>query len=177
MSNQAESVGHRLGAAVQGYQGAVDDFDRELARLMGVNETDLRCIEILLGVEQIAPKQLAEALGLTTGSVTTMLDRLEKLEYLTRSPNPADGRSSLVRITPAAATRAYGLIGPFLDDATRRVMERFSPGQLETVIEFLTVNREIQQEHVTRLRELPAPRPPRTGGRQAPGPRTKAGSA
>ncbi|MBR7836834.1 MarR family transcriptional regulator [Actinospica durhamensis] len=175
MSNQAEPVGVRLGAAVQGYQGAVDDFDRELARLMGVNETDLRCLEILLGVEQIAPKQLAERLGLTTGSVTTMLDRLEKLEYLTRSPNPADGRSSLIRITQAAALRAYGLIGPFLDDATRRILERFEPEQLETVIAFLTVNREIQEEHTARLRAQPAPRPPRSGGRQSPGPRTGTG--
>lgn len=47
------SVEARLGAAVQAYQSAVDDFDRELARLMGVNETDLRCLEILFAVEEI----------------------------------------------------------------------------------------------------------------------------
>lgn len=177
MSSEVEPVGPRLGAAVQGYQSAVDDFDRELARLMGVNETDLRCLEILLGVEELAPKQLAALLGLTTGSVTTMLDRLEKLGYLTRSPHPTDGRSTLVRVTPAAAARAFGLIGPFLDDASRRVHERFSAEQLETVIDFLTYNREIQEEHVERLRKLAAPRPPRSGGRQATGPRTNTGGA
>ena len=170
MSSNIDPVGPRLGAAVQGYQGAVDDFDRELARLMGVNETDLRCLEILLGVDQIAPKQLAARLGLTTGSVTTMLDRLEKLGYLTRSPHPTDGRSTLVCITQAAATRAYGLITPFLNDAGQQISDRFSAEQLETVIEFLTYSREIQEEHTERLRKLPAPRPPRTGGRQALGP-------
>ena len=173
MSNQVEPVGLRLGAAVQGYQGAVDDFDRELARLMGVNETDLRCLEILLGVEQIAPTELAARLGLTTGSVTTMLDRLEKLEYLTRSPHPTDGRRTVVRITQAAATRAYGLIAPFLDDASQKVSGRYSLEQLETIVDFLTFSRGIQEEHVARLREFPAPRPPRSGGRQPPGPRTK----
>jgi hypothetical protein len=40
---------------VQSYQSAVDDFDRELARLMGVNETDLRCLEILLAAEELTP--------------------------------------------------------------------------------------------------------------------------
>lgn len=71
---------------MQAYQSAVDDFDRELARLMGVNETDLRCLEILFAVEEITPRELSRQLGLTTGSVTTMLDRLEKLAYLTRTP-------------------------------------------------------------------------------------------
>jgi DNA-binding MarR family transcriptional regulator len=80
------AVEARLGAAVQAYQSAVDDFDRELARLMGVNETDLRCLEILFAVEEITPRELSRQLGLTTGSVTTMLDRLEKLAYLTRTP-------------------------------------------------------------------------------------------
>lgn len=51
----SSTVESRLGAAVQSYQGAVDDFDRELARLLGVNETDLRCLEILLTVEELTP--------------------------------------------------------------------------------------------------------------------------
>lgn len=55
MSSESESVESRLGKAVQAYQSAVDDFDRELARLMGVNETDLRCLEILMGTEEITP--------------------------------------------------------------------------------------------------------------------------
>lgn len=112
-----DSVEARLGAAVQGYQSAVDDFDRELARLMGVNETDLRCLEILIAVEETTPRELSRQLGLTTGSVTTMLDRLEKLAYLTRAPHPSDRRKTLIRITPEASRRAYGLIASFLDDA------------------------------------------------------------
>lgn len=43
------------GESGQSHQSAVDDFDRELARLLGVNETDLRCLEILLDVEETAP--------------------------------------------------------------------------------------------------------------------------
>jgi len=161
----------RLGAAVQGYQSAVDDFDRELARLMGVNETDLRCLEILLAVDEITPRELSRQLGLTTGSVTTMLDRLEKLAYLTRTPHPSDRRKTLIRVTPEAAQRAFGLIGPFLDDAGRKVFDRYTPEQLELVIDYLTFSRDIQQQHVERLRKAPAAGPTRTGGRQVRGPR------
>ena len=165
------AVEARLGAAVQAYQSAVDDFDRELARLMGVNETDLRCLEILFAVEEITPRELSLQLGLTTGSVTTMLDRLEKLAYLTRTPHPDDRRKTLIRVTPEAAQRAFGLIGPFLEDAGRKVFDRYTPEQLELVIDYLTFSRDIQQQHVERLRKAPAAGPTRTGGRQVRGPR------
>lgn len=171
MSSKKEPIGSKLGEVVQAYQAAVDDFDRELARLMGVNETDLRCLEILLGTEEIAPRELSTRLGLTTGSVTAMLDRLEKLGYLTRTPHPTDRRMTLVRITPDAAQRAYGMIGPFIEDASQQVSDRYSAEQLELVADFLAFSQEIQQQHIRRLRELPSPRPGRTGGRQAPGPR------
>lgn len=123
MSSDIEA---RLGAAVQAYQASVDDFDRELARLMGVNETDLRCLEILIGGQDAAPSTLAVRLGLTSGSVTTMLDRLEKLDYLSRHPHPTDRRKTLVRITPRALERALGLMAPFLDDS-RHIVAKYTP--------------------------------------------------
>ncbi|MFC6599989.1 MarR family winged helix-turn-helix transcriptional regulator [Kitasatospora paranensis] len=175
MSSEVDPVMARLGAAVQGYQSAVDDFDRVIAHRLGVNETDLRCLEILLATEETTPRELASELGLTTGSVTTMLDRLEKLGYLTRTPHPTDGRKTLVRVTPDAAHRTYALMAPFLDDAGRRVLDRFTPEQLEVVIDFLAFSRGIQQQHTHRLREEAQPGPRRSGGRQAPGPRPAAG--
>jgi MarR family len=40
-----------------------------------------------------AASRLADRLGLTTRSVASMLDRLEKTGYVTRSPHPSDRRS------------------------------------------------------------------------------------
>src|ERR1700761_6537049 len=98
---------------MEGYQAAVDDFDREVARLLGVNETDLRCLEILIqDTPGATPRLLADRLGLTTGSVTTMLDRLEKAGYLTRAPHPDDRRKVIVTATQAAVRRAWDLIAP-----------------------------------------------------------------
>ncbi|GAA4984683.1 hypothetical protein GCM10025734_07700 [Kitasatospora paranensis] len=99
-----------------------------------------------------------------------MLDRLEKLGYLTRTPHPTDGRKTLVRVTPDAAHRTYALMAPFLDDAGRRVLDRFTPEQLEVVIDFLAFSRGIQQQHTHRLREEAQPGPRRSGGgrRRAP---------
>ncbi|WP_330294472.1 MarR family winged helix-turn-helix transcriptional regulator [Streptomyces sp. NBC_00503] len=145
MSSEEEGVAAKLGGAVQGYQSTVDDYDRETARLLGVNETDLRCLEILMATEEAAPSALGTQLGLTTGSVTAMLDRLEKAGYLTRSPHPTDRRRTLVRVTPEASGRAYALIAPFIEDSTRQVMGRYSAEQLELVADFLTFSQGVQQ--------------------------------
>ncbi|MEV7386385.1 MarR family transcriptional regulator [Streptomyces sp. NPDC091215] len=170
MSGERES-GPDLGTVVQSYQSAVDDFDRELARLLGVNETDLRCLEILLDVEETAPRVLSTKLGLSTGSVTAMLDRLEKLGYLTRSPHPTDRRKTVVRATPDFTERAYGLMAPFLGDVAERLLPRYTPEQLDLIADYLTRSRDIQQEHTERLRQIRASGTARTGGRQPTGPR------
>lgn len=148
-------VADRLGAAVQGYQAAVDDFDREVARLLGVNATDARCLEILIQeAAGVTPRELADRLGLTTGSATTMLDRLEKVGYVTRSAHPSDRRKLLVHATATARARAFELIDPLVDDGRRILLSRYSGAQLELITEFLTRAAELQREHVMRLRGM-----------------------
>ncbi|MFD0444184.1 MarR family winged helix-turn-helix transcriptional regulator [Streptomyces indonesiensis] len=109
MANEKERVLAELGKVIQGYQAAVDDSDRETARLLGVNETDLRCLELLIDAEELSPRELSRQLGLTTGSVTAMLDRLERLGLLTRAPHPVDRRKSVVKVTSegSALLRAH----------------------------------------------------------------------
>jgi DNA-binding MarR family transcriptional regulator len=140
---------------MEAYQASVDDFDRESARLLGINETDLRCLEILMREEPGAtPRQLADRLGLTTGSVTSMLDRLEKAGYLTRAPHPSDRRKLAVRATATAARRAGELVGPLVADGHDRLLSRYSPGQIELITDFLVRARELQETHTERLRGL-----------------------
>jgi DNA-binding MarR family transcriptional regulator len=149
-----------LGAATEAYQAAVSDFDRETARLLGVNETDLRCLEILMrDTPQATPRLLADRLGLTTGSVTTMLDRLEKAGYVTRSPHPDDRRKVIVAATETAVRRAWELVGPLVSDGQQSLLARYSPQELDLITGFLVSARELQQEHTGRLRQrLPYPR-------------------
>lgn len=161
MSSDLVGVIARLGGVVQDYQAAVDDFDRELARLLGVNETDLRCLEILIQDETgaVTPRLLADRLGLTTGSVTAMLDRLEKIGYLTRGPHPTDRRRLIVRATGTVRTRAFELLGPLIEEGSRTVAAHYSPAELALVSDFLLRTTELQAAHTLRLRDRsPYPR-------------------
>ncbi len=146
-----------VGEAVRAYQGAVDDFDREVARLLGVNETDLRCLEILLQDKpEAAPGFLAARLGLTSGAVTPMLDRLERASYIERSPHPTDRRKTIVRATREAQQGAAALLGPLIADGAQQLLSQYTVKELRLVIDFMRRSTELQQRHVERLRSLDA---------------------
>lgn len=182
MARDRETLVQQLGNAVQRDQASVDDFDREAARLLGVGESDLRCLEILLVETQKAtPGLLAAKLGLTSGSITTMLDRLQAAGFVTRTSHPRDRRKTVVTATPAAQERAFALITPLVEDGTEQVLARYSAAQIALIIDFLTLDAELHERHIERLRAIESPAPTR-GARPArsrparppaPSPRTR----
>jgi DNA-binding MarR family transcriptional regulator len=143
-----------LGTAVRAFQRAVDALDEAVAAHLGINRTDLRCLDVLIELETATPGLLAERLGLTTGSVTAMLDRLERLGYLTRSPDPADRRRVIVRPTASAVAAAMDIYGP-LAAAGDEVTARYTAADLRLVIDYLDRGRALQEEHAARIRSLP----------------------
>lgn len=154
MSRRIEAVS-ALGNAIAGYQAAVDDFDRECAGALGVNETDLRCLEILIREDvEATPRLLADRLGLTTGSVTAMLDRLAKMNYVVREAHPSDRRKVVVSATAEARRRIHELNGPLIADGNKFLGD-YNVSQLELIAEFLTRATDLQQVHTARLRQSP----------------------
>src|SRR5690349_11753070 len=87
-------LGHRL-AGGQAIKTVL--YQHALADRLGLNVTDLLCLFFLRDTEALTAGQLAEATGLTTGSVTIMIDRLEAAGYVQREKDPTDRRRVLVR--------------------------------------------------------------------------------
>ena len=54
---------------------------------------------------QLSPGALMQETLVTSGTMTNRLDHLEELKFITRQPDPADGRGSLVTLT-ASGMRA-----------------------------------------------------------------------
>ena len=63
-------------------------FDEALAEHLGLNPTDLRCLELVIADPGMTPSRLAELAGITSGAVTGVVDRLERAGYVTRRPTP-----------------------------------------------------------------------------------------
>lgn len=97
----------------------------------GLNATDTRFVFFLAAAdgEGVTPKQAGEYLELSTGAMTSLVDRLEKRGHLERRPNPEDRRSILLHLTPSGADVARG-IGSVYTAAFREVIAPGDRGAL-----------------------------------------------
>jgi DNA-binding MarR family transcriptional regulator len=149
----SEDLYQRLGDLVREFQRAVDQGDDEIARLLQLNRTDLRCLDLLLQRGPSAPSRLSVELGLTTGSVTAMLDRMEKAGYITRTPDPTDRRKMIIQATPEIAAQAIEAMTPLMEDSAKS-MSHYSAADLTLLVDFFTNAIAVQNRHVERLREM-----------------------
>lgn len=99
-------------AACRELHAAIDALDERAAKALGVSRNDLRCLN-LLERGPVSPTQIAEALALTKGSVTTLIDRLERKSLVSRRSSPDDGRAVLVEATREAWTALANIYRPF----------------------------------------------------------------
>lgn len=72
-----------------------------LAQHIGINATDMQCLNILDFEGSVPAGRLAELTGLTTGAITTTIDRLEKAGFVERMRDPQDRRRVVVRRLPS----------------------------------------------------------------------------
>src|SRR5512140_139713 len=107
-------------------------FDEALAERLGLNPTDLRCLEQVIGEPGLTPGRLAELAGLTSGAITGVLDRLERGGFVTRHPDPADRRRITVEPVAERATEVRTAVTP-LDAAIVATLARYSDDQLSTI--------------------------------------------
>jgi DNA-binding MarR family transcriptional regulator len=140
---------------ISGNQDAA--FDNLAAELLGINRTDLHCINIIENSGGLMAGELAAEAGLTTGGVTGVIDRLERAGYARRVSDPADRRRVRLEATPKFYARADKIWGPVAADWTAHLSERFTAEELKLAIEFLRATSEISRMHLKRLREMAEP--------------------
>lgn len=99
MSNRNRSPLHtEMMVQLRTFSSGAILFNQKVAERVGLHLTDMQCMNLLDLLGTSTPGKLAEFMGLTTGGVTVMLDRLEKAGCIRREPNPGDRRSVLVRV-------------------------------------------------------------------------------
>lgn len=143
-------------AAVRRYQRQIDALDQAVAERLGLNRTDLRCVDLLLD-RPLSLTELAESAGLSQSAMTTALDRLEAAGYAGRTRDPNDRRRFLVQLTPELLTRIAEIFEPFVAEA-RTELDRYSASELETVVRFFADGSERRARHAQRLRAASSPR-------------------
>lgn len=140
-----------VAADARARQRAVDALDDVAADALHVNRTDLRCLDLLVDRGTATPGDIAEALRLTTGSVTPLIDRLEHKGYVRREPAPDDRRSVTVVPTRKLLQVAADLYGPIAAEGAE-LLARYSAAELQLLLDYSHRDRELQERHAERIR-------------------------
>ena len=135
------------------HEAANDAFDEVAREKLGINRTDLRCLNIIENSGPMTDGRLAELSGLTTAAVTSVLDRLERVGYARRVRDQPDRRQVMVEVTPLLAERATPIWGPLGEEA-RSTLSRMSAEELQALIDFYRLGIELNERHIERVRQL-----------------------
>jgi DNA-binding MarR family transcriptional regulator len=139
-----------VGRATQAYQRATDGFDDIVGRRLGLNPTDLRCLDWLTQSVMTAG-ELSQAIGLSTAATTTLLDRLEGKGYIERRRDDTDRRKVVVALTAQGQKQLFDLYGPLAEEGGP-LLERFSNDELARLLEFLIDATEIVNRHKAQIK-------------------------
>jgi DNA-binding MarR family transcriptional regulator len=129
-------------------------FDNLAADVLGVNRTDLHCLNAIENAGGLTAGELAAETGLTTGAVTGVIDRLERAGFARRVSDPQDRRRVKVEVTPKFYARVEKIWGPMAADWQSSLSSRFTAEELERIIEFLRTTNEVGRKHMERVRKL-----------------------
>jgi DNA-binding MarR family transcriptional regulator len=154
-SSRDELIEAALRASRKGHAQAAL-FSQAVADRLGLAGTDIECLDVLEQEGRLTVGRLAELAGLTTGSATRMVDRLEQAGYVRRLPDPADRRRVLVE--PVAERLAkVGALHDSLRKTGRELIAGYDDAQLAAIASYLEGSVEVTRAEAARLREPAGP--------------------
>ena len=120
---------------------------------IGINNTDLNCLNILSFSGHMTAGELAKATGLTTASITGVIDRLEEAGFVRRERDPHDRRRVVVRLSlDKAVSDVATVFAPMLRD-WREMASRYSDDELRLIVDFYGQVEQVFRKHLIRLRD------------------------
>ena len=130
-----------------------DAFDDIASEILGINRTDMRVIDIVTRKGRATAGEVAKEAALTTGGVTAVVDRLEKVGYLKRVRDPDDRRRVWLEATPELYEKSWEIWGP-LSEIWQSRARNLSREQLEFILEFLADGNELMSGQIERVQAM-----------------------
>lgn len=127
-------------------------FEQAVAEQLNMNVTDLHCANLVRIMGPMTAGKIAEFSGLTTGAVTGMLDRLEKIGFVRRETDPKDRRRVFVHAINDAMNAT---IGPFYEALAQHSLELISgynEEQIKLLLDHMQRNNQLMMDEVAQIR-------------------------
>jgi DNA-binding MarR family transcriptional regulator len=110
-------------------------YSMATAEHLGMNLSDMLCLGILAGAGPITAGQLATLIGLSTGSVTGLVDRLERLDLVRRERDEEDRRRIVLHLNTSRAQEISQAFVPMLEAGWEN-LEQFTDEELDAIARY-----------------------------------------
>ena len=127
----------QLGRDLRSVLRKVLRLDATVARRLGIHGTDLASLELLeTADEPVTPTMLSDYLGISTGSATAAIDRLERAGFVRRVPNSHDRRGIIIEPVEGQQERLLSAYHQ-LRSRYAELIEGISDDELDVINRFL----------------------------------------
>ncbi|EST54696.1 MarR family transcriptional regulator [Brevibacillus panacihumi W25] len=127
-------------------------FHQLISEKMGLNATDHKCLDFLNRTGPVTAGQLAQLTGLTTGAITSVIDRLEQAGYVIRDKDPNDRRRVVVKSVPEGAARISPLFQS-VAQSTLQIISQYTDEELQLILNFIRQCNDMTLAEMNKLKE------------------------
>jgi len=159
-SKEKQELVARVGVAVRkmGAQSVITS--RTIADRFTLHTTDLEVLDLIFLREQTSAGELADTTGLTSGSVTALIDRLVDAGYVERCADPSDRRKVLVRIRQDAVEPIKSIYMG-IERKMTQLWLTYGTRDLEIIADFLSRSTELAIASCKEIQQSTPSSPPR----------------
>jgi DNA-binding MarR family transcriptional regulator len=150
MGKNRQALIAEAGNAMQAYQRSTQAFDDAVGRALGLNPTDLRCLDWLVDGEKTAG-ELSAGTGLSSAATTALVDRLEQRGFVRRLRDPDDRRRVLVEMTREGLEQVNRFYGPIVKEGAE-LFAHVTDKQLILMRDWLVAARALTDQHRDRIK-------------------------
>jgi DNA-binding MarR family transcriptional regulator len=125
-------------------------FHQAAAAKHGLGITDMKTVSVLMQEGSMTAGQIAKRLSLTTGAITSVIDRLESHDLVKRTPDSKDRRKVIVVVNHeklAEGENVYQSMG----DAFDKILQNYSTAELEFLVQYYEATIELTKEEIAKL--------------------------
>ncbi len=120
-------------------------FRNAIGKKLGLNTTDFEGLDLIFYRGVATPSELSNYTGLSSGSTTAMIDRLEKSGLVQRQRNPHDRRGTHVVLNRVAALKVRPLFTS-ARVAQNELLESFTTEELRVLSDYFTKSAKMFEE-------------------------------
>jgi DNA-binding MarR family transcriptional regulator len=126
----------RIARGIRELNTSLGKLDESAAAALEIGRNDMRALEFIARHGHRSPGALARHLRITSGAVTTLLDRMEVNGLLARVADPHDRRRWIIMLTAEGAQQERELFEPLARESAKWLARR-PTRHLKVIDEFL----------------------------------------